>query len=427
MTKEIATSEPPVHTEDQSTPRMSIRTRKPTKEQTKILDKVKFDLLVSGAPFLVSLGFRSNLKITDDIPTAATDGRSIVVNPKFFFESLANNQERLYVYAHEIWHMAFMHMVRRHERDPVMWNIAGDYVINYLLTSNGFGEPPCGGLYDTAYAGMSTDEVYKILEADASKLPQLGMDDLLELGSLGTDGEGKPFTDADGKPIKDSKVVEAMVKAQLQESIQAAAMAAKQAGAKPGDLPEFVQRMIEEMGNPKLPWYVILQNYVNGFAKDDYSWQRPSKRFMPDMIIPSLYSETLERINVYIDISGSVSNADYTAFITELVSMFDSVNPQAMGIIGFNTQITEEVVCESSEDIRKLVMLGNGGTSIQPVVKHIAENSAEISIVLTDGYYREPEFNPQTPVLWVIYDNPDFTCDWGTIVHFDLEGAKGAL
>ena len=64
-----------------------------------------------------------------------------MLNPNYF-ESLSEN-ERIFIIAHEIMHIKFMHMFRLKDkdgkkRDPDLWNIATDAIINANLERDGF-------------------------------------------------------------------------------------------------------------------------------------------------------------------------------------------------------------------------------------------------------------------------------------------------
>lgn len=85
----------------------------------------------------------SNIEYSDNLKyhTVATDGKNIYVNPKYF-ESLSEN-DRLFIIAHEIMHIIFMHMYRLKDkegvrRDPELWRIATDAIIDANLERDGF-------------------------------------------------------------------------------------------------------------------------------------------------------------------------------------------------------------------------------------------------------------------------------------------------
>lgn len=86
---------------------------------------------------VANIEFKDNLKYH----TAATDGKNIYVDPNYF-ASLSEN-DRLFTIAHEIMHIKFMHMFRLKnksgvKRDPELWNIATDAIINANLERDGF-------------------------------------------------------------------------------------------------------------------------------------------------------------------------------------------------------------------------------------------------------------------------------------------------
>ena len=85
---------------------------------------------------VANIEFKDNLKYH----TAATDGKNIYVDPNYF-ASLSEN-DRLFTIAHEIMHIKFMHMFRLKDksgvkRDPELWNIATDAIINANKSANG--------------------------------------------------------------------------------------------------------------------------------------------------------------------------------------------------------------------------------------------------------------------------------------------------
>ena len=124
------------------------------------LRHAKIDLMTKSV-FLSTICLSLKHKFTEDISTAATNGLSIIYNPDFL--NMLTAQERTGLLAHEVWHVAFNHLARVGSRDKMLWNKAGDYVINYMLTKAGFTIPK-GGLYDPRFSDMSTEQVYEIIK-----------------------------------------------------------------------------------------------------------------------------------------------------------------------------------------------------------------------------------------------------------------------
>ena len=114
----------------------------------------------------------SNIEFRDDLPfhTAATDGKNIYVDPNYF-ESLSEN-DRLFIIAHEIMHIKFMHMYRLTDkegkkRDLELWNIATDAIINANLERDGFTIKE--GYVNMPEALNYSEEFYQILLQEKEK------------------------------------------------------------------------------------------------------------------------------------------------------------------------------------------------------------------------------------------------------------------
>ncbi len=107
-------------------------------------------------PFFGTLALFAELRVTDDIDTAATDGRVLWFNP-VFVDKLATN-ELCGLVAHELLHAALQHVYRRRERDARLWNIAADIVVNGMIRSDTAYELPKGGVEVPSLAHLSVEE-----------------------------------------------------------------------------------------------------------------------------------------------------------------------------------------------------------------------------------------------------------------------------
>ena len=122
--------------------------------------------LLLDHPFFGTLALRLKVKLTKEVPTGATDGVRVLVNPKWF-ENLKPIQQTGFV-AHEVMHVALLHMLRRNSRNAHKWNVAADYRINNTLVKEGFILPETE-LIDDKYDDhkpMSTEEIYSLLPDD---------------------------------------------------------------------------------------------------------------------------------------------------------------------------------------------------------------------------------------------------------------------
>ena len=105
---------------------------------------------------VASVGYKEN----KDIPTARTDGETIYYNPEYL-EGLSV-EEQTFVFAHEVCHIAFNHILRSEGKNPKLWTIATDGVINQFLKRDGLKMAP--GVVDMAEAiNYDAEQLYEKL------------------------------------------------------------------------------------------------------------------------------------------------------------------------------------------------------------------------------------------------------------------------
>ena len=98
------------------------------------INSIKRKLLVKYPLFG---GIVANAKLIPElsVETAGTDGKDIYYNPQFI-ESLKTD-EQVFIFAHEVCHIAFNHIFRSEGKDKEIWNTATDSVVNALLQKDG--------------------------------------------------------------------------------------------------------------------------------------------------------------------------------------------------------------------------------------------------------------------------------------------------
>mgnify|MGYP004569868627 CR=1 FL=1 len=105
---------------------------------------------------VASVGYKEN----KDIPTAGTDGETIYYNPEYL-ESLSV-EEQTFIFAHAVCHIAFNHILRSEGKDPELWNIATDGVINQFLKRDGLKMAP-GGVDMAEAINYDAEQLYEKL------------------------------------------------------------------------------------------------------------------------------------------------------------------------------------------------------------------------------------------------------------------------
>jgi len=154
-------------------------------------------ILQTKAPVHYSVLLATDVIWTHAIPTAATDGIYVYINPDFF-RGLASDDQRAFLLAHEVSHIILRHPQRGkvfQDRgffranvsfDHHTYNRAADYVINADLIATGF-EPIPEGCYSDKYGRNDlVDAVY----AELHNQPD-GDDDSPD----GPEGQPAPQTD----------------------------------------------------------------------------------------------------------------------------------------------------------------------------------------------------------------------------------------
>lgn len=374
----------------------------------KALSKAKIGMMMlPDTVFFSTLCTSLEVVITNQVPTAGTDGRKLFINKDFFFG--LTEAERIFLLAHETLHVAYLHPIRKGSRDHDLFNIACDYVINYELKQRNFTFIK-GVLYDPQYAGMSAEEVYEKLLQQPQQ-PKCSMPDLLS--PTGDKGEGTNG----GNPAK--SFTEEQIKAIEQEVMSKVATAAMMAemSKQSGSIPSHIKRTLEELSKPKVNWKAVLARFFSDVNKADYSWTKPNRKYLPNYL-PKLHSVNLGRVDFAIDTSGSITADQFNQFVSEVHGVLRILNPTEIGVYQFDHALQGSNVVRNVRDITKLPFKGGGGTSPEYAIQEFIKNKAQALIVLTDGYFNSRILTkPKQPVVWVIYDNESFKAPFGTVVH----------
>ena len=105
---------------------------------------------------VASVGYKEN----KDILTAGTDGETIYYNPEYLEE--LSVEEQTFIFAHEVCHIAFNHILRSEGKNPELWNIATDGVINQFLKRDGL-KMASGGVDMAEAINYDAEQLYEKL------------------------------------------------------------------------------------------------------------------------------------------------------------------------------------------------------------------------------------------------------------------------
>ena len=348
-----------------------------------IIDKIivaRVGLLLRH-PFFGNMATRLKIQEADDwLPTAATDGRTIFFNRKFF-EPLSIKQVE-FVIAHEILHNVFDHMGRNEGRDRKIFNIAADYCVNGQIVRDRIGDHEIEGIkifHDPKYYGKGAEEIYDEIynKYDEEELAALGqlLDEHIDWGEKGKDGQ-PTYSKDELKKIRD----------EIREATVAAAQAA---GA--GNTPASIQRMIKELTEPKMNWREIIRQQIQSTIRDDFSFMRPNRKgWHIGAILPGTNFKNTIDIAVSIDMSGSIGDDQAKDFLTEIKGIMQEYQDFNIKVWCFDTRVYNEAdfTGYSMDEFDEYEPMGGGGTDFECNWEYMKEHDIQPKkfIMFTDGY-----------------------------------------
>lgn len=404
------------------------------KERDELKSKVRNNLdetckkLLYQQPLLAMLMMRLKLVVVidDRLNTAATDGTHIFVDARFMDE--ISVRDRLFVLAHEVWHCALGHFVRRHHlteasREMRLWNVACDYEVNHIVADI-VHHVPRFALFDDTLKGYSAEQIYSFLSEKSSTESQNSFDVHMPNQSVNTSHHIGQEIDADYAPSTPSSED---VKRWRHYVVHAAQSVRHQNGTLPKGMEIFLNTFLR----PQIPWNEVLRSYVEQSIGMGYSWQRPNRRHLSQgLYLPGHRGEHLN-IAVAVDTSGS-TEALLPQFFGELYGILRSFEHVRVQLIECDTEVQqhEEFSEHELEKLKTWRPRGLGGTSFTPVFQYIADanNGLEypkILVFFTDGLGGAPLEAPQYPVLWVLPSDGEPPASWGQTTQ--LGGLSHAL
>lgn len=395
--------------------------------------------LIMEQPFFGTLLMHMGLVEVEDaefVSTMAVDGISLYYHPPFVLG--LTEPERKGVGVHEVLHVAFQHMTRRGSRHPEVWNWAGDFVINLDVIKSGYTLPGVkidhkmflglvdadkntkGHLYDTAFEGMMTEEVYDRLYKLVPKVKiSIGKDGKVKVRDIGGTG-----TVLDAGLSKEER--EALAR-EWEVNIRMAVAAAKRTAG--GKIPGSLERLVKELNKPAINWRDLTRQWIDGNMSRDFSWTKPNRRFAANgLYLPGYIVDSLRHLLVFVDMSGSISQELAKAMVSEGAGALEMGLAEKVTIIYFDTEV-RAVDEYYPGDIVTCRVIAGGGTDFEPCFQWVLKNEPEASgiIFLTDMYPNHWNLtDPGVPVLWGAYTpaealkgiNPPF----GHVVH--VEGVE---
>lgn len=361
-------------------------------------------------------------EVKDDVPTACTDGRNTYYG-RDFMAKLASNK-RKGVILHENLHKAFRHTtVWKHlyKENATLANMACDFVINLMImdgVNETFVSLPENALLDPKYKGMDAGTVYRLLKEEAKG-------GKIHVKTVG-DQEGKdvPVVEVgNGLDEHDWEGAEGMSTEEKETLAKDIDQALRQGAILAGKMSANVPREISDVLQAKVDWRDALREFVTSFCmdKDESTWRRPSRRWIgQDVYMPSMIGESVGRIVIGIDMSGSIGQEEVGQFLGEVQQICERVKPEGIDLLYWDTRVCQHEKYEQDQLDNLLSSTkprGGGGTDPQCIVDYMNDKKikAECAVILTDGYVCSWGDGWSCPTLWGI--TTSMVSEIGKTVH----------
>ena len=364
--------------------------------------------LISYALFTCEIYFTS----CDENPTACAlvrgSGNYIFIDTTLW--GSIKLKHRAGILYHETLHIFLEHGYRGRDNmyDPQKWNKATDYNINPTckgLYKNDFGvvkdpraskyfDMPEWVLYDVRYVGMSSDEIYELLDDD--------------------DDETEAFdvVDMEGDGFESDELIDAQVQKNRQTMMASIKMAEDMGGI--GEHELGIVRQIHELTKPVVGFRDHLETFMRSSVPTRTTYRRISRK-SSDVIFPSLEGNHMNLL-IGIDTSGSTRDSDIVECMSEVVGLAEDLDSWTIHVVSCDSK--PYYVAELSSDtfetgeIKDLKLRGGGGTILGPMlnsVEGVEYESIDAAIIMTDGHLNDDDvescYDGSFPVIVMVTEN----------------------
>lgn len=442
-------------------------TRRPNAEEEALKDDVRRLLLedrcrlLEKHPFVGHLAMHLDLipVIDGRMTTATTDGTRMFVDAEFYQKM--DEEERLGIIGHEVWHCALRHFQRKENRDRWKFNFACDVEVDLLLHKDGFKVEILP--HEADWEGKSAEQIYDLMfpgleqfqkedehiyasdplpkpngEETDSDEPEENGGKQKEAPTKGGGGESSSgqnaprrqgisgdaslprvshdgVVDPDFQPAMEPELAENW-KDHLKNTIeQERKKGNKGIGTLPGNVEDIIK---DEFISPTLNWQRLLLDYVSQSFGGERQWLPPARRYVwKKLYLPSRAKKKTIEIVLAIDTSGSTTE-ELPNFLAELRGMASAFGEYKLTIIQCDADIHSVKEYSNDDPLPEegLAFRGFGGTSFLPPFRYVEEKMPEkptVFIYLTDGFGDAPANAPDYPVIWCLTPDGQKPANWG--------------
>jgi predicted metal-dependent peptidase len=319
------------------------------------------------------------------ITVAAVDeeAQEIYINPS----AGLHEEGSRFVIAHELLHVGLRHQSRRRGRDPYLWNVACDYVVNGWLVEMGIGElPKFGVLYDPELKGLSAEDIYDRIVTDVRRYKKLATLRGYGLGDM-LDGQNPEWwLHGDGMTL------DAFYRRCLSQGL-----AYHEAEGR-GFLPAGLIEEIRALDQPPIPWDVELAQWFDQHfspVEKRRTYTRLSRRqsATPDIPrprwVPKEESDEGRTFGVVLDTSGSMDRKLLAKALGAIASYSLARDVSRVRLVFCDAVAYDEGYVSPEAIAERVRVRGRGGTVLQPGID-LLERAKDFPkqgpiLIITDG------------------------------------------
>jgi predicted metal-dependent peptidase len=320
-----------------------------------------------------------------DVQVAAVDAeaREVYFNPRIGW----SENEARFVIAHELLHAGLRHQARTQGRDPFLWNVACDFVINAWLVDMGIGDLPAFGLlHDPALKGLSAEAVYDRIVTDLRKYRKLATFRGAGVGDILPGQRPRWWESAEGVTL------DAFYRNCLGQGL----LAHHERGR--GLLPAGLVEEIEALSQPPVPWDVELAQWFDHRfppLERRRSFARPSRRQMATPELPRpravpVGDGAVRTFAVLLDTSGSMNRKLLAKALGAIASYAAAREVDLVRLVFCDAAVYDQGFVRPEDIAGRVKVRGRGGTVLQPGLDLLDQARdfppAGPALIITDGF-----------------------------------------
>jgi len=422
------------------------------------IENIKRKMLVKY-PFFGSIVANVMYKENTSISTACTDGKTIYYNTDFL--NKLTELEQIFIFAHEVCHIAFNHVFRSEGKNKLIWNVATDAVINAFLKRDGL--KLVNGVIEIDDAlNFDSEELYRKLLEEAKRRQQENQNNpnyqenqetakaidnskentsssqVQNENNLEDEFDIKPYdthqmweeaveNKNDEKSEKNSKkqkeckqISEKKVfdenRIQRKEMLEKIKQEIKDAASKVGLRSNSGIRSLEEIGRAKpiIDWRYILKPAT----KYEVDWSYRNASIEDGILKSSLEKYFVPETEILLDTSGSINNDLLRNFLKECKNI---LKYSKIKVGCFDTKFYGFTEIRNENDIENMKFQGGGGTDFNVAVNAFSRR-VENKIIFTDGWAKMPDMSINA--IWIVFGNIKIKPKGGKVIYITEESLK---